>query len=74
MKQRYGEFFMTALLTKSEIARRLQCAPWTVDYFLRTRGIRPAIWAGRVRVFSDAQFSEIKAGIEGRKNVVSKAS
>lgn len=44
---------MIRLLTVGEISRRVGCPVHRVDYFIRTRGIKPLEIAGRARVFGD---------------------
>jgi hypothetical protein len=45
-----------SLLTVGEIARRLGQPLHRVEYFIRTRNIPPAGWAGHARVFHDADL------------------
>ncbi len=44
------------LLTVGVIARRLGRALHRVEYFIRSRSIRPASWAGHARVFRDTDL------------------
>lgn len=55
---------ITQLLTVGEIAIRLGQPVHRVDYAIRSRGIRPAARAGRLRVFSTEAIAQIQDAID----------
>ena len=48
-----------AAATVGEIARKLGKPLHRVEYVIRTRNIRPVIWAGHARIFADADVAFI---------------
>ena len=51
---------MTKALTVGEIARRLDWPIHRVDYLIRSRGIKPELRAGNLRVFSENIIARLR--------------
>ena len=55
---------MESFLTIGEIARRLDCPTWRIQYFLDTRGIKPVCRAGVIRLFAPDVVDTLRAEIQ----------
>jgi DNA-binding transcriptional MerR regulator len=62
---------MTKALTVGEIARRLGWPLHKVDYLIRSRGIKPRIRAGNLRVFPESVLERLQSEHNQRKEEVS---
>lgn len=48
-------------LTTGEIARRVDQPIHKIEYYIRSRGVKPIARAGTLRIFSEADFERIAA-------------
>jgi len=52
---------MTQALTVGEIAKRLDWPIHRVDYLIRSRGMKPAMRVGNLRVFPDTIIDRLRS-------------
>lgn len=53
-------------LTIGELSRRLGCPIHRLDYFLRTRGVKPIERAGRFRVYDESVLDLLRSELSKR--------